>query len=84
MELVKDRITKLPFPVEEEVNMRVIRRAQQNGLIVYPVSGCADGVQGDGVLICPPLISTDEEIDFLAAALEKSLAEIGEQLGVTG
>jgi adenosylmethionine-8-amino-7-oxononanoate aminotransferase len=84
LELVKDRVTKLPFPVEEEVNMRVIRRAQQNGLIVYPVSGCADGVQGDGVLICPPLISTDEEIDFLAAALEKSLAEIGEQLGVTG
>src|SRR6266850_1612348 len=39
--------------------------AQEAGLIVWPNVGHADGVNGDLVVVAPPFIITEQEIDEL-------------------
>jgi adenosylmethionine-8-amino-7-oxononanoate aminotransferase len=82
LEFVRDRRTKQPFETGEKVFHRVVSRALAKGLVIYPVNGCVDGEKGDGVLICPPLTISGEEIAFLLERLEQSLAEINNELGV--
>jgi hypothetical protein len=43
------------------------------GLIVYPGSGGADGPLGDHILVAPPLVIEDAEIDQLLDLLERAL-----------
>jgi hypothetical protein len=33
------------------------------GLMTYPMGGTVDGVQGDHVLLAPPFIATDADLD---------------------
>ncbi len=82
MEFVRDRASKQTFAPEDNLSLRVVRQAQQRGLLVYPVTGCADGLRGDGLLICPPLVTTAMEIDFLAKTLGEALAETSREIGV--
>ena len=46
----------------------------------YPAQGCADGKNGDHVLLAPAYNSTINEIDFIAKttakAIWKSLSEV--------
>ena len=48
------------------------------GLMVYPMGGAIDGVEGDHVLLAPPFIVKPLEVemivDRLAASLEAALA----------
>ena len=81
MELVKDEATRAPFDPSLKVSLRVVSKAFEKGLLVYPVVGCADGRSGDGILICPPLTINNEETTFLLNTLEATLAEVSKELG---
>ena len=81
LEFVADKKTRQPFEPGKKIAHRVVAEAMNNGLIVYPVTGCADGARGDGVLICPPLVINDEEITFLVEQLDKTLAKICREIG---
>ena len=76
LEFVRDKKTKMPFDPCLGVCMKVVSRAMDKGLLVYPVSGCANGEKGDGVLICPPLVITEEETGLLVGMLEETIAEV--------
>jgi adenosylmethionine-8-amino-7-oxononanoate aminotransferase len=65
VELVADRSTKAPFPRTALVAERVAEAAKDVGLLVYPSTGCADGVNGDLFLIGPPLTVDDEQLDTI-------------------
>jgi adenosylmethionine-8-amino-7-oxononanoate aminotransferase len=82
MEFVRNRGTKQPFELKEKVFHRVVSRAMDKGLVIYPVNGCVDGEKGDGILICPPLTISREEIDYLLDRLEQTLKEVNDELGV--
>jgi adenosylmethionine-8-amino-7-oxononanoate aminotransferase len=82
LELVKNKKTKEGFDPRQKIWLQVMRRAQDKGLIVYPVNGCIDGERGDGVLICPPLVISDEELHFLLRTLEETLKEVAAAAGV--
>lgn len=82
MEFVRDKESKEPFSVKENVCGQVVFKAQSKGLIIYPVNGCADGKRGDGVLICPPLIINETEADFLFQTLDEVLMEVSHELGI--
>lgn len=69
IELVADRETKAPFRRAEGFAERVRAAAFDTGLLVYPVTGCADGVDGDGIMLGPPLDIGSAEIDFILATL---------------
>lgn len=79
IELVKDTVTKECFEPSQKVNVLVGGRAFQKGLITYPGEGGADGIRGDHILLAPPYVITEEEIDTLVAILDESIAEIQEE-----
>ncbi len=79
LEFVQDRATKTPFPAKDKLNDRIRQRAFDNGLMVYYSQGCADGVNGDIIMLGPPLIVTREQVDemveLLAAAVQAELGQ---------
>jgi len=74
IELVADRETKATFDPTRKVHAKIKAAAMQEGLICYPMGGTIDGQSGDHVLLAPPFIISDVEIDELvdklAAAVE--------------
>ena len=80
VELVADRETKATFDPTLRVHARLKKATFEAGLICYPMGGTIDGVQGDHVLLAPPFIISDDEIDELVtklgSAVEKVLADV--------
>jgi hypothetical protein len=76
IELVADRASKAPFPRSRKLVEEVTDRALDNGLVLWPSTGCADGENGDVVLVSPPLVVSDEEITEIGRRLEKTFEEI--------
>lgn len=78
LELVEDRGEKRPFDPQLRLHARIKKEALGAGLICYPSGGAADGVLGDHVLLAPPFISEeaqlDELVEKLASALKAALA----------
>ena len=73
VEFVSNRETKEPFPPEAKVTDRIVELAFENGLIVYPCRGLINANQGDAILIAPPLVIKDCEIEILAERLDRTL-----------
>ncbi|MBP7962789.1 MAG: aminotransferase class III-fold pyridoxal phosphate-dependent enzyme [Caldilineaceae bacterium] len=75
MEFVADRATKDPFPAARKFAYTLADEAFERGLIVYPSSGNVDGARGDMIMIAPPFVISEGEMDELVGVL-------GEALGV--
>ncbi|MCP4854557.1 MAG: aspartate aminotransferase family protein, partial [Fuerstiella sp.] len=58
IELVADRATRRPFPSELQLGRSVCRRTVRNGVWIRPL--------GDVIILMPPLIATEAELDMLA------------------
>lgn len=69
VEFVADRRTQQTFAPEAKINARVKGAALELGLMCYPMGGTVDGVNGDHVLIAPPYILTETQLDELADKL---------------
>ncbi len=69
IEIVADRGTKKPFDPQRKLNARIKREAMARGLMVYPMGGTVDGVQGDHVLLAPPFIVDAAAIDTIVERL---------------
>src|SRR5690606_8567157 len=76
LEFVQDRETKEPFPASLGLAWRIRQRALEKGLIVYWSQGCADGQNGDLILLGPPLIITEEQLAELVALLREAVVEV--------
>lgn len=80
VELVADRETRRPFAQKHGLAGKLKKAAFGEGLICYPMPGTRDGKIGDHVLLAPPFISTEEELDSVVAmlgrAIDKVLAEV--------
>jgi Adenosylmethionine-8-amino-7-oxononanoate aminotransferase len=79
VELVADRETKKTFDPEKTIHARVKREAMARGLMCYPMGGTIDGRHGDHVLLAPPFIISDDELDQLverlAGAIDAAVAQ---------
>jgi hypothetical protein len=69
VEIVQDKYSKQPFDPFLGVNKMVKKAAFEAGLICYPMGGTIDGYRGDHVLLAPPFIIEDEQIDELVDKL---------------
>ena len=65
VELVADRETKAAFDPARRIHQQVEHFALEAGLACYPMGGTIDGRTGDHVLLAPPFIITDGQIDEL-------------------
>ena len=77
VELVEDRSTKAPFVPKRKLHARIKKEAMARGLLVYPMSGTIDGINGDQVLLAPPFIcdvpAIDAIVERLGDAIEAAL-----------
>jgi adenosylmethionine-8-amino-7-oxononanoate aminotransferase len=73
IELVKSRETKEPFDPSDKIHARLKSAAFEAGLICYPMGGTVDGVSGDHVLMAPPFVINDTQIDELVDKLDTAL-----------
>ncbi len=73
IEFVADRETKRPFARAKGLAAKLKAHAMAEGLVCYPGNGTADGIDGDHVLLAPPFIATDEELDMIVDRLERAL-----------
>jgi adenosylmethionine-8-amino-7-oxononanoate aminotransferase len=75
VEFVRDKNTKQPFPPERNFAGLVGQAAVQRGLLVYPMQGCVDGVAGDHLLIAPPAVITEAQIEWAVEQLRIAVTE---------
>ncbi|ADG18057.1 aminotransferase class-III [Paraburkholderia atlantica] len=73
VELVKDRVTKEPFDAKLKLHATIKREAFARGLMVYPMGGTVDGKSGDHVLLAPPFICTERDIDEIVSRLNDAI-----------
>jgi adenosylmethionine-8-amino-7-oxononanoate aminotransferase len=76
IELVEDRSTKAPFDPSRGIAAKIKKAAFAEGLICYPMSGTIDGRQGDHILLAPPFIIEDDQLDELTDKLERALKAV--------
>jgi 4-aminobutyrate aminotransferase-like enzyme len=84
IEFVKNRTTKEPFSLNLHVTERLIEKAMQKGLLIYSASGGIDGQAGDAVLVAPPFVISEEEVNELLFILDQSIGEIEVELKQEG
>ena len=83
-EFVKDKASKTPFPQATNVSKMMEKAALRLGLVVFPCSGCVDGVDGSMVMLGPPLIITERQTDEMLSILDAAIGDVEGQLGIIG
>jgi adenosylmethionine-8-amino-7-oxononanoate aminotransferase len=73
IELVAERDAKRPFDPKLRVHAKLKKEALRDGLMCYPMGGTLDGVQGDHVLLAPPFIVEERQLDELVSKLDAAL-----------
>ena len=79
IEIVEDRAAKKPFDPKLRMHARLKRKALEAGLMCYPMGGAIDGVQGDHVLLAPPFIVEESQLDELVDKLGTAISTLEEQ-----
>jgi len=78
LELVADRETRRAFPRGTKVAERVVAATKAAGVLVYSGTGNANGIDGDTILLGPPFIVTDDELERIADAVAGAIKGVGE------
>jgi adenosylmethionine-8-amino-7-oxononanoate aminotransferase len=73
IEIVADRDTKEAFDPSKGVSGKIKKAAFEQGLICYPMSGTIDGKHGDHVMLAPPFIIEDAQLDELTDKLATAI-----------
>ncbi len=76
LEIVEDRATKTPFNPARGINKAIKKAAFDAGLICYPMGGTIDGVRGDHVLLAPPFIITEAQVNELTDNLHTAFNKV--------
>ena len=83
LELVQDRANRQWFEPSLKLHARLKSAAMAEGLMIYPMGGTVDGRCGDHVLLAPPFISSEGDIDQIVARLRRSLDRVVSDIGLT-
>lgn len=70
VEIVRDRATGEPFPLESGITGKIVGAGLAEGVFFYP-GGCDPA--RDVITLGPPFIIGDEEIDLIGTALERAI-----------
>ncbi|MEI6305457.1 MAG: adenosylmethionine--8-amino-7-oxononanoate transaminase [Deltaproteobacteria bacterium] len=68
IELVKNKETREPFPWEEKIGIRICLEARKHGIFSRPL--------GNTVVIFPPLVISESELEFLIDGLDYSIRAV--------
>ncbi len=70
IELVEDRDAGTPYPWEQKIGIRVCQEARKRGVFSRPL--------GNTIVIFPPLVVSDSELDMLLRVLQESIRVVTE------
>jgi adenosylmethionine-8-amino-7-oxononanoate aminotransferase len=73
IELVRDPVSRAPFPAARGLSFDIGQRAIADGLICYPCSGNVDGVAGDTIILAPPYNASDAELEEIVEKLARAI-----------
>lgn len=76
LEIVENRETKAPFDPSRQINKKLKKQAFEGGLICYPMGGTIDGKRGDHVLLAPPFITSDAQVDEVVSKLKNAFEAV--------
>ncbi len=68
IELVEDRVSRTPYPIDRRMGVKVCQDVRHRGVILRPL--------GDVVILMPPLAIDNDEIDLLVLAAAQSIAAV--------
>lgn len=68
IELVKNKATKEPYPLEDKIGWKVTSKAREKGVIIRPL--------GNVIVIMPPLCISKENLLRLLEVIEESIREV--------
>lgn len=80
IELVKSKQTREPFEPALGIEAQIHQKAMQKGCLIYTGNGTVDGVSGAHLLVAPPFIITEEEIDKALKMLDEAISEVEAEL----
>jgi len=72
VENVADKATKRPFPDEVDIGRRISDAAEKRGLLVRPMGALN--------VMSPPLILTEDQVDFIEENLRAAIIEVTDDL----
>jgi adenosylmethionine-8-amino-7-oxononanoate aminotransferase len=73
VEFVEDVTTRKPFSIDKKFAIRFAQHALDQGLILWPNYGQADGINGDLVMLGPSLLMTKTEADECVSLLKHAI-----------
>lgn len=76
IELVANKKTKQPFDAKLKLHAQIKKKAMENQLMIYPMGGTIDGVLGDHILLAPPFIINDDNVEMIVERLAKSIEAV--------
>ena len=76
IEIVKNRETKEPFSKDLNIAGKIKKKALDLGLICYPMQGTVDGIVGDHILIAPPFIINENEMNEISEKLKSTIENV--------
>jgi adenosylmethionine-8-amino-7-oxononanoate aminotransferase len=71
IELVEDRDSKKPYPVQKKIGQQVILEARRRGVIIRPL--------GDVIILMPPFSISAREIETLVDVVYESIQTVTEK-----
>lgn len=80
IELAADKSTRAPFARSLKIVEKIAAEALNRGLIIWTNAGHVDGSNGDGILLAPPFIVSQEQIETIVTLLEQSLDAVAAAL----
>lgn len=83
IEFVADPATREPLPRSARFAETLTEAALEEGLVVWPNVGHADGRNGDLVMLAPPFIVTEDQIDEMLERLTRAVRLAADRVGAT-
>lgn len=80
IELVQNRRTKLPFPNNLKLSKKIAEKTLEKGVVIYPCKGSYDGLSGDHIMLSPPLIINESQIDEMIRIIDNSIEQVVNEL----
>ena len=73
IELVENLASRRPFPRTARVTEAVVAAAKERGVLLYSGTGQANGVDGDTLLLGPPFVVADDELDRIVEVTAEAI-----------
>jgi adenosylmethionine-8-amino-7-oxononanoate aminotransferase len=73
IELVQDKASRLAYPWKQRIGVQVCLEARKHGIFSRPL--------GNTVVVYPPLVISNVELEFLLAGLQRSIEAVTESQG---